>query len=171
MPTDLEHAHRSLWEWCRARDFAGSDPFDGLNSRLFQSLPLKHSRAARLAWTQLCKRSPFNLRSIAWVPAGRNPKGAALFALAALADFRRLRTAEAEADARALLDDLIQVRLANKQGDAACWGYNFDWQGRAFFAPQGTPTIVPTAFAARALVEATRAFGECQLSGARARRL
>src|ERR1041385_605582 len=36
----------------------------------------------------------------------------------------------------------------------ACWGYNFDWQSRSFFVPRGTPTIVPTAFAARALCEA-----------------
>ena len=36
----------------------------------------------------------------------------------------------------------------------ACWGYNFDWQSRSFFAPKGTPTIIPTAFAARALCEA-----------------
>src|SRR5713226_4549994 len=36
----------------------------------------------------------------------------------------------------------------------ARWGYNFDWQARSFFAPRGTPTIVPTAFAARALCEA-----------------
>jgi hypothetical protein len=35
-----------------------------------------------------------------------------------------------------------------------CWGYNFDWQSRNFFAPRGTPTIVPTAFAARAFIEA-----------------
>ena len=35
----------------------------------------------------------------------------------------------------------------------ACWGYNFDWQNRNFFAPRDTPTIVPTAFAARALIE------------------
>lgn len=40
----------------------------------------------------------------------------------------------------------------------AAWGYNFDWQSRNFFAPRGTPTIVPTAFAARALLEAARDF-------------
>jgi hypothetical protein len=28
----------------------------------------------------------------------------------------------------------------------ACWGYNFDWPNRSFFAPVGTPTIVNTAF-------------------------
>ena len=48
------------------------------------------------------------------------------------------------------------------------WGYNFDWQSRNFFAPKGTPTIVPTAFAARALVEAAREFQDEQyLSTAR----
>jgi hypothetical protein len=159
MPTTLIDAHRSLWEWCRARDFAGYDPFDGLNSRLFSALPIRHSRTARLAWTQLFKRSPLNPRSLALVRPGRNSKGTALFALAALADFRRLRTPASEADARALLDDLIQERLGSKSG-AACWGYNFDWQGRAFFAPRGTPTIVPTAFAARALTDAAVAFGD-----------
>jgi hypothetical protein len=160
MPTTIIDAHRSLWEWCRARDFAGYDPFDGLNSRLFSALPLRHSRTARLAWTQLFKRSPLNPRSLARVRPGRNSKGTALFALAALADFRRLGNAESAAEARALLDDLIHERLAAPHSGAACWGYNFDWQGRAFFAPRGTPTIVPTAFAARALTEAAVAFGD-----------
>jgi hypothetical protein len=113
-----------------------------------------------LAWTQLFKRSPLNLRSLALVPSGRNSKGTALFALAALADFRRLGTAESEAEARALLDDLVQERLVAPNSGAACWGYNFDWQGRAFFAPSGTPTIVPTAFAVRALTEAAVAFDD-----------
>jgi hypothetical protein len=160
MPTTIIDAHRSLWEWCRARDFAGYDPFDGLNSGLFSALPIRHSRTARLAWTQLFKRSPFNLRSLALVRSGRNSKGTALFALAALADFRRLRTPASEADARALLDDLIRERLVGPNSGAACWGYNFDWQGRAFFAPRGTPTIVPTAFAARALTDAAVTFGD-----------
>jgi len=159
MTTDIETAQQTLWEWCRARNFAGYDPFDALNSRLFQSLPLKHSRIARLAWTQTLKRSPLNLRPLALVPSDRNPKGTALFALAALADFRRLPNATAEADARSLLKDLGKAQLASATG-ASCWGYNFDWQGRAFFAPRGTPTIVPTAFAARAFCEASVVFSD-----------
>src|SRR5713226_7627767 len=159
MPIDITTAHRDLWHWCRAHDFAGYDPYDALNSRLFQTTPLKHSRIARLSWTQLFKRSPLNFRRLALVPAERNPKGTALFALSALADYRRLRTVEAETDARALLDDLLAARLTSESG-AVCWGYNFDWQSRSFFAPRGTPTVVPAAFAARAFVEALRAFGD-----------
>jgi hypothetical protein len=159
MPIDIKTAHRDLWHWCRAHDFAGYDPYDALNSRLFQAIPLTQSRIARLVWTQLFKRSPLNLRRLALVPAERNPKGTALFALAALADYRRLRTVEAETDARALLDDVLAARLTGRSG-AACWGYNFDWQSRSFFAPRGTPTVVPTAFAARAFIEAARAFAD-----------
>jgi hypothetical protein len=152
MPIDLITAHRDLWNYCRSQDFAGYDPYDGLNSRVFQSTPLRHSRIARLAWTQFCKRSPINFRQLAGVPRERNAKGVALFTLAALADFRRVRTKEAESEARELLDHLIGMSLKGFKG--ACWGYNFDWQSRSFFAPKGTPTIVPTAFAARAMCEA-----------------
>ena len=163
---ELEHAYKSLAAWCRERDYSGHDPFDALNSRLFQATPLKNSRAARLVWTQAFKRSPVSFRKAARVPAERNAKGTALFALAALSNFRRTRTKEAERQARMLLRDLLDARQDGWSG--AAWGYNFDWQGRAFFAPKGTPTIVPTAFAARALVEAARDFeDESYLSTAR----
>src|SRR5207253_9683530 len=123
----------------------------------FQATPFKHSRAVRLAWTQFHKRSPINFRSLVGIPRERNAKAIALFALAALADFRRNPTKENEIEARELLDDLIWMGLKGFRG--ACWGYNFDWQSRSFFAPRGTPTIVPTAFAARALCEAAEVFG------------
>ena len=166
MKNEFERAYESLSAWCRAREFAGYDPFDGLNSRLFQATPLRRSRLMRLVWTQAFKRSPVNLRPLARVPMEKNPKGTALFALAALARFRTLGTPESDREARALLDDLLRARLEGWSG--AAWGYNFDWQGRAFFAPRGTPTIVPTAFAARALVEAARVFsGDSYLRAAR----
>jgi hypothetical protein len=155
---ELERAYESLAAWCRARDYAGHDPFDALNSPLFRATPLNRSRLARLAWTQVFKRSPVNLRPLARVPTGRNAKGTALFALAWLARLRAGRgREEAEAEARSLLDDLLAARTSTPHG--AAWGYNFDWQGRAFYAPRGTPTVVPTAFAVRALCEAHDLFG------------
>ncbi len=156
--SELESAYDRLSSYCRDRNYEGFDPFDGLNSRLFQATPLPRFRFARLAWTQLFKRSPINLRNLAGVPAQKNSKGIALFALAELARFRTLRTKQSEAVARELLNDLLSMRLDGFSG--ATWGYNFDWQGRSFFAPRGTPTIVPTAFAVRALLEAADAFGD-----------
>ena len=157
-PNDLLAAYEQLLAWCREHDFAGHDPFDALNSRLFQATPFAGSRNARLLWTQLVKRSPADLRPLARVPPERNAKGIALFALAQLAAYRRLRTAEAEMQTRNLLSMLLSMKVDGFSGVA--WGYNFDWQSRNFFAPRGTPTIVPTAFAARALIEAACEFDD-----------
>jgi hypothetical protein len=158
MHPSIEQAFDDLLAWCRWREFAGYDPFDALNSRVFQSTPFRHSRTARLIWTQAFKRSPLNLRLPALVPPQKNSKGLALFALAALANYRRVKTIQAESEARALLDGLWQMRIESHSG--AAWGYNFDWQSRNFFAQHGTPTIVPTAFAAHALIEAHNAFND-----------
>src|SRR5438309_3431148 len=158
--SNLAEVFADLFEWCRKHNFSGYDPFDALNSRVFQATPFRHSPIARLAWTQLFKRSPLNLRALALVPAQTNPKGTALFALAALANYRRLRTKEAEIEVRELLDDLLAMQLSGWNG--AAWGYNFDWQSRNFFAPRGTPMIVPTAFASRALLDAYETFNDAK---------
>jgi hypothetical protein len=158
MQTTIEQAHEELLLWCRSHNFAGPDPFDALNSRVLQASPFRHSSTARLLFTQFIKRSPFNLRSLALVPSTKNSKGIALFALASLSRCRRIRTAEAEKEARALLADLLQMQIPGFSG--AAWGYNFDWQSRNFFASRGTPMIVPTAFAVRALLDAYETFGD-----------
>lgn len=154
----LQTVYDQLLAWCREHDFAGHDPFDALNSRLFQATPFANSRNARLLWTQLVKRSPADLRVLALVPAERNAKGIALFALAQLATYRRSKSAEAELQTRNLLAMLLSMKTEGPSG--AAWGYNFDWQSRNFFAPRGTPTVVPTAFAARAFIEAAREFDD-----------
>ena len=156
MREEFEAVYDRVRAWCRARGYAGHDPFDALNSRLFQSTPLRRSRLARLAWTQILKRSPVNLRALALIPAGRNPKGTALFALASLSRMRAARGAQDAREVRALLDELLDSRVRSPRGHGA-WGYNFDWQGRSFYAPRGTPAVVPTAFAVRALVEGAQA--------------
>ena len=154
----IQDAFTQLFAWCRQHNFSGHDPFDALNSKIFQATPFKNSATARLLWTQTVKRAPLNLRTVALVPSERNSKGIALFCLAALSRYRRTRTKESETEAQELLQQLVSLRLERGQGIA--WGYNFDWQSRVFFARRGTPTIVPTAFAARALIEAGDAFGE-----------
>jgi hypothetical protein len=151
----IQTAYDDLFAWCREHDFAGHDPFDALNSRLFQATPLAQSRNARLLWTQIVKRSPADVRALVRVPAERNAKGIALFALAQIANFRRTKTQEAGWRVREFLSGLLSMKIEGYSG--ACWGYNFDWQSRNFFAPRDTPTIVPTAFAARAFIEAGQA--------------
>jgi len=56
-----------------------------------------------------------------------------------------------EADFNFLMSRLGSLRSAKYA--EACWGYNFDWQSRAFFAPRGTPNVVCTVFAAHAYLD------------------
>ena len=163
MAIDLEQVYDRLFLYCKKEDFAGYDPFDGLSSRLFQLTLLKYTRLARLAWLQMFKRSRVNLRPALGVEKGVNPKGLALFALAELSRFRTTKDKEHADNAKQLLSLLLDKKIAGKTPDGrttAAFGYNFDWQSRAFYAPMGTPAIVPTAFASQAFVEAFMAFGQ-----------
>jgi hypothetical protein len=159
------NVYDELFDYCAAESFAGYDPFDGLNSRIFQALPLKHFRLARLAWLQMVKRSATNLRPALKIEKGVNAKGIALFALAELSRFRATYQPTHAANAKNLLDKLLDLKISIRNPKSeiqnrSAFGYNFDWQSRVFFAPLGTPTIVPTAFAAQAFTEAYRLFGD-----------
>ena len=163
MAIDLEQVYDQLFLYCKKEDFAGYDPFDGLNSRLFHITPLKHSRLARLAWLQMFKRARVNLRPRLWVEKGVNPKGLALFALAELSRFRTTLDQEHADNAKQLLSRLLDKKITGKTPDGrptTAFGYNFDWQSRAFYVPLGTPAIVPTAFASQAFVEAYLIFAD-----------
>ena len=156
----MKDVYNKLFAYCETENFAGYDPFDGLNSKIFQALPLKHLTLARLAWLQMVKRSPSNLRKILKIEKGVNPKGIALFALAELSRFRATNDEKHAKNAKQLLKKLLDLKIQIE--NRISFGYNFDWQSRAFFAPQGTPTIVPTAFATQAFIEGYEVFQDEQ---------
>lgn len=153
--TDLAKIYETLMENSRNDHFAGWDPFDGLESKIFRRTPLRWFRPTRLVWQQIVKRSPLNLRPFLLVPKGTNAKGLALFSLAALARQRSDPSHRNLVDLELAFQPLLAQELRDPSKSTLAFGYNFDWQSRAFFAPKGTPTIVPTAFAARALFESS----------------
>ncbi|MEI6084589.1 MAG: hypothetical protein WCS70_09840 [Verrucomicrobiota bacterium] len=123
----MKEIWRKLDAYCRARDWRGFDPYDGLNAPL-----VPPGKLGRQVWTQFHRRSPVNLRPLCGIVPTLNSKGLALFALG---------NGEPE-----LLEKLRQLR--NLDGG---WGYPFPWQQRAFYAPHGASNLICTAFAARAL--------------------
>ena len=142
-----------LLESIRAEQFAGHDPFDSLNSKLLKATPLYRSEWVRLAWLQLGKRSPINLRPLLLVPKMRNPKGVALFISGLLQDYRRTGDPLYLHEARQLADWLLTQRSNREEWGHSCWGYHFDWQARAFYVPAGKPNMITTCYVARALYE------------------
>jgi hypothetical protein len=163
--TKCERALGRLVRYCRNEGWAGYDPYDALNSPLIKALTL-NSKTLRTVATQLNKRSPVNFRPLFGIRKGLNPKGVALAARALimlsrgregdpLARVQLLPPAELagglETDISYLLSKLDELRSGAYA--EACWGYNFDWQSRAFFAPRGTPNVVCTVFAAHAFLD------------------
>lgn len=156
MEFDAWNAAERLLARCRQDDFGGYDPFDHLNSELFRRTVLCRIPIARLAWLQVGKRSPINLRPLARVGKMRNPKGVALFILGLCEMHMHTGAPGPVREAVELGQWLMQARSDPAVWRHYCWGYHFDWQARAFFVPRGTPNVITTVYVARAL----RACGE-----------
>lgn len=161
MTSLLNKAFIKLKTYCEAENFAGWDPYDGLNSKIFQATPLKHWDIARLVLIQTFKRSPINLRPLFLVPKQHNAKGIGLFLNGycnLYAQALQGETSFGSADEiKAQLVELADLLLTmqNRDYSGACWGYNFDWQARRLFLfPAHTPTVVATTFCASALFKA-----------------
>lgn len=148
--------------YCEKETFKGWDPYDGLNSKVFQATPLKNWDLARLVLIQTFKLNPLNLRKIFLIPKEYNAKGIALLLTGYCNLYKYwLKTSnpqfgnDEELSGKInFLSDLL-IQLQSKGYSGACWGYNFDWQARRLFIfPKNTPTVVATSFCAKSLMDA-----------------
>jgi hypothetical protein len=146
----LRDVTMKLFNYCRANEWAGYDPYDALNSRLLKRVPFLDSKLPRLALTQLLKRSPVNLRPLLGIPKTVNPKALAVFIKAEL----RLMKAGMLNDESVIDDHIIRLKDLRSEGvPYYCWGYSFPWQTRGVIVPRGAPNLVCTVFAADALLD------------------
>ncbi|HNM34933.1 MAG TPA: hypothetical protein PKI98_08595 [Chitinophagaceae bacterium] len=153
MNSNFENSFSKLQQYVEEENYKGWDPYDGLNSKVFQAIPfIKNNRFCRLVWIQGFKKSPINFRKLLLVEKGYNSKGIALF----LSAYCRLYTIEpTEKNVQKIKE--LSTKLLEMKADGwsgYCWGYNFDWQARAFFQPKNTPTVVASVYASWALLEA-----------------
>lgn len=160
---DYRMVHESvlaLKTYCEKENYKGWDPYDGLNSKIFQSTPIKNSRIARLIWIQFFKRFPLNLRKLFFVPKDYNAKGLGLFLTAYCNLYQLARNGDESLGSQTeILERIIEIAnrllaIKNNNYSGACWGYSFDWQSKAFFLPKNTPTVVATSFVVEALCHA-----------------
>jgi len=154
---DVHRYIAALSEFIENRNFAGYDPYDALNSPIIRILTFGQ-KYGRIAWTQLMRRLPFNLRPLLLVPQEHNPKGLGLF-LDGYVKLYKVNPQPAILEkVNYLLDLLAKLRSMGYSG--SCWGYNFDWQSRAFFIPKHTPTVVNSSFIGHALLDTWKSTGE-----------
>lgn len=151
MTDGAEARFLKLLTYCRKKDWAGFDPYDALNSKVFATLPFLNFRLPRLVVTQVLKRSPFNFRRLLLVPQTQNPKAIALF-LSAFLKPSRVGLTDREELVGQMIDRLVALR---SEGTSYwCWGYSFPWQTRTHVVPAGSPNLVCTTFCADALLDA-----------------
>ncbi|MDN5631309.1 MULTISPECIES: hypothetical protein [unclassified Kocuria] len=132
-------AERAL-EFARVRDFTGTDPYDGLLSPL---APALRGRVPRQVWVQAHKRLGTTLRRATRVPGVTMTKALALFSSAE----QFLGRGEAA--------DALVERIFDTRGHGP-WGYEFDVQTRWAHYLAGSPNVVATVFALRALAATGR---------------
>ena len=141
-----------LLKYVENENFRGWDPYDGLSSKVFKSLFLDRFFIFRLIFIQFFKRSPINFRKILFVQKGYNSKGLALF-ISSYCNLYKMNAKKKYYDKIFyLIDKLYENEVKTYSG--SCWGYNFDWQARAFFQPKNTPTVVASVFAGYSLLDA-----------------
>jgi hypothetical protein len=139
--------------YARERDYTGWDLYDGESSRLLQALPVDN-RWVNLAFQQLPRRAPVNVRPLLLVEQRRNFLGGALFALANFAAYDLTGERRYRNEARTLVDWLVENRSEGYAG--YCGGHNHFVQGLEKRTHPNTPGIVGTSYAVKALVEAGR---------------
>ena len=152
MIKSIKNSFNRLEAYCRENEFKGWDPYDGLNSKIFSALPISKLRIFRLLWIQFFKQSPLNFRKFFRVEKDYNPQGLALFISGYCNIYQISPTEENKVRIKDLCEKLLDLRSDGWSGSA--WGYNFDWQARAFFQPKYAPTVVATTFACYALLDA-----------------
>lgn len=156
----IDQSFSLLKDYVESEDFKGWDPYDGLNSRIFQRLPLSKLSLVRLMWIQFFKRSPINFRSLLQVEKGFNSKGLGLFLSGYCNLYKRDPLEEYKQKIFFLVEQINRMYAEGYSG--MCWGYNFDWQARAFFQPRNTPTVVATTYVGYSLLDAYDLFNNEQ---------
>lgn len=183
-PASWLAAATELDRWMAERDYAGHDPHDFLASSLVRATTLG-SRWAGVAWTQLGRRLPVQIRPALGVPAARNAKGIGLVLGAQVqlveAEGRTAGKGTGESEGRGAGQSAGQGSgtglrkgerverarelvawlegAAERSYGGAGWGYPFPWANRDFMVPAGTPSSVATAFVGHALLDAAERLG------------
>jgi len=130
--------------------FKGYDPFDALNSPMLKTMSFDN-KLLRILYIQTLKRFPFNIRPALGIKKSYNPKGIGLFLWGYTKLYGMDKKSEYLEKIEYFLDLLEELRSEGYSG--SCWGYNFDWQSRAFYLPRYTPTLVNSSFIGHALLD------------------
>lgn len=153
----LPQAVTALRAWIEARQFAGYEPFDLLNSPYLRGAWARKALPG-IAFIQIGKHfAGARSRRLLRVPLSRNPKALGL-CLSAYCDLARTGH-DVAPQARWLKSELMRLRSPGESD--YCWGYDWDYLSlrgsrlRAF-----SPNCIASYFCATALMEMSEVFND-----------
>jgi len=153
----LSASRKKLQSWIEARNYAGYEPYDLLNSP-YLSGPLPRKRPFNILLTQTGRRFAGE-RTRQWlqIPPSKNPKALGLL-LSAYCDLWKSGESVRE-KAMNLKSEL--VRLRSPDPDYFCWGYDWDFYSlRGPVMPAFSPNAIATYFCAQGLLDIAETFGD-----------
>jgi hypothetical protein len=156
---------RRLSDWITRNQNEGYDPFDGLSSPYIGWMRGNGAlcNLLRTVWQQTVLRSPINLRPALGIRKQVNYKAMAFLVVANLGLYRLTLDKSHLAVAREGLEWLIEH--SNRDYSGLCWSNTHNYQSRLAFLPSGVPTVVGSAHAARAFLDAYDTLGEQEYLG------
>lgn len=151
------HLLEATLEYARERNYTGADYADGMSSKVLGSVPF-NNKWVNLLVQETVKRFPVDIRPVLGVEHRQSYKGTALFAMAN----RRAATLTGDdyyaREHRRLLQWLVDNRSTGYAG--FCGGHQHALQELDRRIEPGTPDVVSTSYATRALLDAGEREGE-----------
>jgi hypothetical protein len=154
----ISTALQRLDSWLVSNDYAGYDPFEGLNSNL-RPLTLG-SKFLRQCLVQFVRRCPFNIRPLLGIHPSHSSKGMGFLARGYLRWNAIEPDVTLQRKAQMCLEWLMEHPSKGYSG--YCWGNHFDYQTRGYYASAGTPTIVWSSLIGLTFIEAFECTGDRQ---------
>lgn len=146
----VETSLEKLDKYVQQQNYKGYDPYDALCSFFLSSMSFQR-KYVRIAFEQFLKRCPLNLRPAFGISKGYNPKGLGLFVWSYAKMYRAYQRPESLKQIDYMFELLNRYKSVGYNGNG--WGYNFNWQSRAFYVPRYTPTVVNSSFIGHALLD------------------
>lgn len=160
--SSLTEALEALRMWIEARQFAGYEPFDILNSPYLRQAWARKTLPA-VVLIQAGKRfAGLRVRQALKIPPSRNPKALGL-CLSAYCDLAQAGY-DISAEATWLKDELIRLRSPHEA--EYCWGYDWDYVSlRGTRLPAFSANCIASYFCGTAMVEMGKVFGDSEALG------
>lgn len=134
-------------------EYKDYDPYDILNSPLFNLPILRSNKFIRFGSQQVFRRIPFNFRPILGIKKEINPVTLGL-CIQSFTYLSKIKPEKKDFYYREINNMVEMLMALSSRGYSGyCWGYNFDWEARYSKIPKFMPTAVATGIITNALYE------------------